>query len=167
MSDRILGLVSLAGSAVSVIGFAIALVQLSRTRKVADAARRSAFRTHSLLTRNVLLSELASSSSTLDGIKALILAERYEAAFVRVSDLMGYLNQLKTLPQDFEKEIGYPEILGNLHIIRGSLEKHLNDPRTPVQTLRILAFLNQISDEINSWIGQVKFSPQSSEADDT
>jgi hypothetical protein len=155
--SMILDILGIAGSLLSLIGVVVAIWQVVKTRNAAEAATKAAREAHLSIRRNLLLSDVTSASVALEGMKALVKAERYEAALVRVTDLMGNLNQLKTLPIAEAAPLQFSEVLLELHVIRDLLERRTMNADVRVDPIKVFKALSQISDELNTWIGTVKY----------
>lgn len=157
MNPMVIDLAGLAGSILSFCGVIVAIWQVVKTRRAAEAANRAAHEAHGRLTRNLLLSDIATSSSLLETMKAHVRSGRYEAALVRVSDLMNHLNQLKGLPPTGGVELNFSEMLTNLHVLRDLLERKNADSAVKFDQVRVVNVLSDLSDELNGWIGSAKY----------
>jgi hypothetical protein len=145
--------------AIASIGIGIYQIYLvGRVKKVAEAAKESADRTQTLITKNLLLSEVSTSTRTLEEVKFLVRSERYEAALLRVSDLTSQLIQIQQMLSGSNQslEIDFEQILSVMLGIRDNFEKKGFDSAFEIQGAIINSQLAVVSDELNKWIGKVK-----------
>ena len=58
----------------------------------------------------------------------------------------------ETIPIDLQP------FIGQLSIIRSSLEKHINNTKFSIDCLKTIKELSQISDGLNDWMGRLKYT---------
>ena len=160
MPPRLLDYLTLTGTLLSVIGVAIALFQLSRTRRAAEAAQEAASASRQAFARALLGSDVARCAGMIEEIKTLIRLNRLESTRLRVSDLMNLLLQLRQIP---ESRFNFQPVLVQLGVLRDLLEAKLTDEQSRFEASRALKTLAQISDEVNGWLGHVRFAEQGDE----
>jgi hypothetical protein len=159
--------IAAAGSVLSLIGVAIAIWQIRKTLRVAEAAQRAAEETQRAITRSVLLTDLSTCTTALEELKALIRGKRVEAALLRVTDLNTQLTQLQSLHGASPSEpLDFAQILTQLSILRELLERKLNEEKVVVNPVQVNTVLSSISDQLNSWIGKQKYLGSRGESDD-
>lgn len=151
---------SLIGSAASVIGVCVAIWQIRRVLRTAQAAELAARMTQRAVQRDVLLADLSSCSRTLDEVRAHVRTERIEAALLRVSDVVSQLAQLRRLIQRRPENKGIlREALTQLQVLRDQLERVLAASGSakfePAQANKVLSV---VSDDLNSMIGDIRYS---------
>lgn len=151
--------ISTAGSILSFIGVLIALFQLRRTRASADAAKTAAELASKVLQNNLSMIEVSGCINEIEEAKALVRNGRFEAALLRVTDLIGKVTQLKSMPipKGMSNISGITSDLSHLGIIRDLLEQKIEDKNTKISTARVNNILSTIADELNVWIGENKY----------
>lgn len=158
MSSDLVNWISIIGSFLSLIGVIIALVQISKTRRAAEAAKVASIQTQSVISRNLLLSDVSICARNIEEIKYFARNEKYESALIRVTDLVSQLIQLReTLESSNQShQIEFEERLSQLVFIRVNFEKKLNKNSVKINTVQVNSQLSEISDELNKLIGKVK-----------
>ena len=152
--------ISALGSFLSLIGVLVALQQIGKVRSAAESAKVASEFASLNLQRNMAMIDISGCINEIEEIKVLIRGNRYESSLLRVSDLIGKIIQLKTMP----KTDGVCEIkeinqkLAQLGVLRDLLEKKLHKPDTAFNPSKINSILSSIADELHAWIGENKFS---------
>lgn len=152
--------ISAVGSFLSLIGVLVALHQIGKVRSAAESAQEASETTSTSLQKNMAMIDISSCITVIEEIKVLIRGDRYEAALLRVSDLVGKIIQLKTMP----KSEGVSEIkkvssmLAQLGVLRDLLEKKLHESDTEINPSKVNGILSSIADELHAWIGENKFA---------
>jgi uncharacterized membrane protein YgaE (UPF0421/DUF939 family) len=85
-----------AGFIVSVVGFSIALVQIRRSRKAAEAAEQAVIETRGTLARNLTINDLARASQQLQQMKDLHLERQWRRALDRYYDIRVMLSNVRS-----------------------------------------------------------------------
>jgi hypothetical protein len=93
----------------------------------------------------------------LDEVRTLVRASRFEPALLRISDLSNLLLQLRQIP---DTPFQFRPVLVQLSVVRGLLEAKVTDEDYEIEPTRILRTLSTISDDVNGWLGQVRFVGQ-------
>lgn len=164
--QQILNVISVAGSALSLIGVWITLLQIRKTRRAAEAAEKASQRAQQAIARNVLLVDVTGCVSQLDAIKTMIRAKRFDAALLRVCDLSAALSQLRKVgASEPTRQLPYKKALTQLGILSDLLEERLQDDQTAVNPVQINSVLSDISSSLNSWIGSAKYLPSEESLD--
>lgn len=155
MSNDFVNWLSVLGSIASLIGLPIAIWQIRKTRRVAEAARDASNRTQKIISRNLLLSDVKTCIKNLEEIQSFVRFDRYESAQIRTSDLVSYLYQIQQRTKDSEQalEIEYEEMLSQLSIIREEFERKVNKSSARINNVQINTQLSLISDDLNKLIG--------------
>jgi hypothetical protein len=151
--------IGVAGLATGIAGFSFTIWQLLKTQKAAVAAEKAAQETQSSLQNNVMLVDISTCLGTIEEIKTSVRSGRYEAALLRVTDLISQLIQVRQL-SDFSKLVGnnIQSVVSQLSILRNTLEASSRDPEKTLDATKINKKLSDISDCLNGWIGVCKYS---------
>jgi uncharacterized protein with PQ loop repeat len=159
-------LATILGTYFSVIGVIIALYQLSKIRKSADAAKLASMEAYATITKNVFMIDFASISRTIEEIKTLIRAEKHESALLRTNDVIIQLQQASSLPltQENSRALSLSQTISQLSILRELLEKKQRDP-TPIDVVFVNSVLSKIADKFNKIIGQTKYQIKGEQTD--
>ncbi|MCG8073277.1 MAG: hypothetical protein N0C86_14985 [Candidatus Thiodiazotropha taylori] len=147
------------GTLLTLVGIIIAVFQIRKTTRAAEAARVAAEITTSNIQLNVTLSDVSSCVNEVEEIKVLIRSMRYEAALLRVTDLSGRLIQLKNIPNNnnTNEQFKNKENLAQLSILRDLLERKLQDRNLEIKPSSVNKILSDISDDLHAWIGSNKY----------
>ena len=155
---KILDYITLFGTYFSLLGVGFAIYQLAKTRKAAEAASRASDSTKELISHNLLLADLSTGIQILEEIKLHIRHKRYEAALLRITDLIAELIQINsqnnTGPTDLEN---MSPMITQLTILREMLEKKLHKSENEIDVSLAYSVLSKISDELNARVGKQKF----------
>ncbi len=160
MSSEIVNWISITGSFLSLAGVIIAVWQIYKTRRVAEAAKDAALKTQEAISRNLLLSDVSTCAKNIEEIKYFTRNEKYESALIRLTDLVAQLRQLKETLENSNQphQIEFKENLSQLAIMRGNFEKKLTRDSVKINVVQVNSQLSEISDELNSLIGKVKLA---------
>jgi hypothetical protein len=155
-----LQVISLTGSVLSATGVYLAIEQLKKTQKAAEAARDASQAAERGIARNVLIADISVSGKMIDEIKAFLRSCKYELALVRVSDLTAIIIQLQHVGTvDAAKpDHRAREALTSLSVLRDLLEEKLYDECVVIDTAKVNSELARISDRLGHWVGRRKFS---------
>jgi acetolactate synthase small subunit len=125
VGSEIVNLIGVIGSFLSLIGVIIAIWQILKTRRIAQAAKDASERTQKIISRNLLLSDVSTCTKNLEEIKTYVRIERYESSLIRVNDLISALVQIQQRLDAVEQNIPFEfeEMLSQLSIIRENFEK--------------------------------------------
>lgn len=151
------------GTLASLLGIGVALSQLNKTRKAAEAAKEAAGVATNAIKRNVALIDVTACINEIEALKTMIRTHRIESALLRVTDLSSKLIQLKNIltveSQDPIEEMS--KVLSQVRILKDVLERKLHDEETTSkQVFQMNKTLSDISDILNAWIGKRKYIPE-------
>lgn len=155
MNSEIVFWIGFLGSVASLIGFPVAIWQILKTQRIAQAAKDASDRTQKIISRNLLLTDVSTCTKNLEEIKTNVRTERYEASLIRVNDLISALVQIQQrldgtnqiIPFEFE------EMILQLSVIRDEFEKKVNKSSARINNTQINSKLSLISDDLNKLIG--------------
>lgn len=155
MSSEIVNWIGVIGSFLSLIGVIIAIWQIRKTRRIAQAAKDASERTQKIISRNLLLSDVSTCTKNLEEIKTYVRIERYESSLIRVNDLISALVQIQQRLDAVEQNIPFEfeEMLSQLSIIRENFEKKVKRKSAKIDSIQINSQLSLISDDLNKLIG--------------
>ena len=149
---------SVGGTILSLLGLAVAIFQIVKTRRAAEAAKLAAQQAQQSIARTVFLVDVTNCAAQLDEIKALLRARRYEAALLRVTDVTAAVTQLRGMTRTHAKQpLNFKQALTQLGILRDLLELRLHEENTPINPVKINEILSGIADSLNRWIGSNKY----------
>jgi len=151
--------ISIAGSMLSFLGVLIAISQIRKTRRAAEAAQNATDKTQKLIARNVLLQDISACTTAIEEVKALIRSKRYEASLLRVTDLNTQLIRLRYLKSNDAglADIPFQEIVTQMSMLREMLEQSLNQKTSDLRPAHVNGILSRISDQLNAWIGKNRY----------
>ena len=155
MNSEIVNLIGVIGSFLSLIGVIIAIWQILKTRRIAQAAKDASDRTQKIISRNLLLSDVSTCTKNLEEIKTYVRIERYESSLIRINDLISALVQIQQRLDVIEQKIPFEfeEMLSQLSIIRENFEKKVNRKSAKIDNVQINSQPSLISDDLNKLIG--------------
>jgi hypothetical protein len=155
MINDIIYWLSVLGSIASLVGLPIAIWQIRKTRRVAEAARDASDRTQKTISQNLLLSNIHTCIKNLEEIQSFVRYERYESAQIRAYDLISYLYQIQQRTKNSQQtlEIEYEEMLSELSIIREEFERKVNKSSARINNVQINTRLSEISDSLHKLVG--------------
>ena len=107
------------------LGVGFAIYQVVKTKKAATAARDAADKASRALKGSLVLSDLSKFSNSIEVMKGYIRSHRNEAALLRVHDVISELIHIRRATQDTHKETEIRQIITDLTIIRGRLERQV------------------------------------------
>jgi hypothetical protein len=155
MINDIIYWLSVLGSIASLVGLPIAIWQIRKTRRVAEAARDASDRTQKTISQNLLLSNIHTCIKNLEEIQSFVRYERYESAQIRAYDLISYLYQIQQRTKNSQQtlEIEYEEMLSELSIIREEFERKVNKSSARINNVQINTRLSEISNSLHKLVG--------------
>ena len=155
MNSEFVNWISVLGSLASLIGLPIAIWQIRKTRRVAEAAREASNQTQKTISNNLLIADVSTCTRNLEEIKSFVRIERYESALIRTTDLMSYLIQIQQRTRESKQKlpIEFEEMLSQLSIIREEFEKKVIKTSARINKVQINLQLALISDDLNKLIG--------------
>lgn len=158
MNSDIVNWISIIGSFLSLIGVIIALVQISKTRRAAEAAKNASIQTQKAISRNLLISDISICLKHNEEVIFCLRDEKYELALVRINDLISQLNQIQESVEisNQNSQINLQEILFELTKIRNKFREKLGDSSVIVNKARFNNKLDIVSDNLNNLIGKTK-----------
>ena len=155
MSSELVNWISIIGSFLSLIGVIIALVQISKTRRAAEAAKDASLQTQNAISRNLLLSDVSTCVKHIEELKSFVRSEKYELALLRVNDLISQLSQIR--------ERNFEDAILKLSNIRKDFERKIAKSSAKIKTAEVISQLAFISDDFNKLIGETKIAVQRGE----
>lgn len=155
-----MNIIAIAGLVFTVAGFAVSIILILKTRKIAEAARNAAMEAQNNIRRNVMLSDISSCEKTVNEVKTFIRDKKYESGLIRTSDLISQLIRLRSFAQrSLESEEGeFQDSISQLAIIRDLLERKMIDGAKEIDRKTINTKLSVIADRLNNWIGRSKYT---------
>lgn len=152
--------ISALGSFLSFVGVLVALHQIGKIKKSAEAARIAAEISTTSIQKNMTMIDVSGCINEIEEIKVLIRNDRNESALLRLSDLIGKLIQIKAMPEtdSFTPIKDIKNMLAQLGVLRDLLEKTLQKNTAPINSSRANRILSSIADELHVWIGAHKYS---------
>ena len=148
MSSELVNWISIIGSLLSLIGVIIALVQISKTRRAAEAAKDAALQTQKDISHNLSISDVSTCLKHLEEIKSFARYEKYEAAQIRSGDLISQLIQIQEILSSSNQahQIEFDKIISQLSQLRSKFEKKLADSSVKIDNTAVNEQLSLISD---------------------
>jgi len=158
MSDEFIKWIGVLGSLASLVGLPIAIWQIYKTRRAAEAAETASLQTQKSILRNLLLSDVSICIKHIEEIKSSARNEKYELSLTRVNDLISQLIQIQEVLKGSNQiyQIDFDEALLKLAGIRKDFERKLIKDSVKVSIARINNQLGIISDSLNKLIGETK-----------
>ena len=165
MNDESVKWIGVIGSVASLIGLPVAIWQIYKTRRAAEAATNAALQTQRTISRNLLLSDVSTCTRNLEEIKSFVRDEKYESALIRATDLTSQLIQIQEVLKSSNQayQIEFEETLSQLSIIRESFEKKLAKSSAKIDGVQINSKLAKVSDDLNKLIGETKIAVKKGE----
>ena len=160
MSSELVNWISIIGSFLSLIGVIIALVQIIKTRRVAEAAKDASLQTQKAISRNLLLSDVLNCVKHIDEIRLYLRGENYELAQVRANDLNSQLIQINAVVNASNQitQVELEELFIEVSKIRLDLRKRIEGNKAKINVVKINAQLDLVSDNLNKLIGEIKIA---------
>lgn len=158
VNDEFVKWIGVIGSVASLIGLPVAIWQIYKTRRAAEAATNAALQTQRTISRNFLVFNISTCIKHTEEIKFYLLNEKYELATVRSNDLISQLIQIQEVLKvsDQAHQIDFLEILSELTSIRNNFGKKLIGSSVKISKIRIISQLDIVSDNLNKLIGETK-----------
>jgi len=165
VNDESVKWIGVIGSVASLIGLPVAIWQIYKTRRAAEAATNAALQTQRTISRNLLLSDVSTCTRNLEEIKSFVRDEKYESALIRATDLTSQLIQIQEVLKSSNQayQIEFEETLSQLSIIRESFEKKLAKSSAKIDGVQINSKLAKVSDDLNKLIGETKIAVKKGE----
>lgn len=163
LSQGVRDVLSVAGVAVTTIGFIIAIVQLWRLASTAEAAAKAAQGAKQEISRYDVARDVEAAIRTAEHLKALIRNDNFEEAVWRLGDLRAKINALRTAPQlrgasRDDEAVDFQGHLVNLQTLEDTLANNirgLNGDWAPDNARRVLTSL---SDDLGREAGKLRFA---------
>lgn len=149
---------SIVSLVLTVAGFSLAIWQIVKTRRAAQAATAAASAARDEIKKNVMLTDVVLCDKLLDEIRLHLRHQKIELALLRTTDLSAQLIQLRNIYAPSPPEINFQGILTQLSILRTTLEAKVYSPDQPINTAQINNKLAHISATLNDCIGKQRFS---------
>ncbi len=165
MSDEFVKWIGVLGSVASLVGLPIAIWQIYKTRRAAEAAEDASLQTQKSILRNLLLSDVSICIKHIEEIKSSARNEKYELSLTRVSDLISQLIQIQEVLKGSSQihQIDFDKALLKLVVIRKDFERKLVKDSGKINTVRNNNQLDLISDSLNKLIGETKIGIRTGE----
>ena len=146
------------GSVASLVGLPIAIWQIYKTRRAAEAAEVASLQTQKSILRNLLLFDVSICIKHIEEIKSSARNEKYELSLTRVNDLISQLIKIQEVLKGSNQGIqsDFDESLIKLSNIRNDFEKKLSKSSVKINTVRVNSQLDLISDSLNKLMGETK-----------
>ncbi len=157
MIDNLYWWLSILGSLASLIGFPVALWQIYKTRRIAEAAKDASIQTQKAISRNLLLSDISICVRHIQETKSFISNEEYKLAQI-LNDLTAHLIQIQEIlkSSNQQHQIDFQNIFSELKKIRNRIGKKLTENSVKINKAQINSRLDIISDGLNKIIGEIK-----------
>jgi len=137
--------ITIGGFLLSLLGLAFVILQIRRTRQVAEAARSAALNTRIDLQKNVLLAEISGCIRLIEQVKSYTREGNFEGALLRITDLRTQLCELRNINGQTEasKQIPFKDILTQLFIISDEFENRVQNSEYELVTTKINKILTK------------------------
>ncbi len=155
MNDEFVKWIGIIGSVASLIGLPVAIWQIYKTRRAAEAAREASLQTQKVISRNLFISDVSTCVKHIEELKTFVRNENYQLALVRINDLVSQLMQIQ--------ETNFEETIEKLSKIRNDFERKLEKSSAKIKIAEVNSQLALISDDFNKLIGETKFTIQKGE----
>lgn len=158
VNDEFVKWIGVIGSVASLIGLPVAIWQIYKTRRAAEAATSALLQTQKTISRNLLRSDILNCTRNTEEIKSFVRSGKYESALIRVEDLISLLSQIQEISRSSDQtiHIEFKEMLSQLSIIRKDFEKKLIKSSARMDVVQINSRLSEIADDLNKMIGETK-----------
>ncbi len=142
----------------SLIGLPVAIWQIRKTRKVAEAAKDASLATQKAISRNILLSDVSNCMKYIEEIRLYLSSEDYVSAQLRTSDLNSQLIQIQEvlITSNQSYQIDFEEIFQLIKRIRSDFRKKIEGKFVKINSIRVNNQLDVISDSLNKLLGKNK-----------
>jgi len=143
---------------VTVVGVALTMWQVIKTRKAADAAAASAKKTKEDLNKNFLISDLSTALATIEEITFLNRQEKWEIVLDRYSRLRGLLVNIKTQGLGFisDDKRSLQDAIVQVRVIEEAIEESIVNKTMRFDRIKYNKILSEIADNLNSIVGKEK-----------
>lgn len=157
MDSELANLISVIGSILSLIGVGIAVWQILKTRRLAEATKDASEQTQKAISKNFLIYDVKTCLKNLDEIQTFVRIEKFESAQLRTIDLIAYLYQIEQRIEGTEQKIPFEfeEMFSQLTIIREEFEKKVIKTSARIDSVRINTQLSGVSDSLNKLISNI------------
>ncbi|MGC2238437.1 MAG: hypothetical protein WA584_19945 [Pyrinomonadaceae bacterium] len=158
MNSELVNWISIVGSFLSLLGVIIALIQISKTRRAAEAAKDASLQTQKAISRNLLISDVSNSIKHIEETRLYVRGENFELALVRVNDFNSNLIQMQKVLEGSTQihQIDFIKIHREIKKIRIDLRNTIEGNTKALNRVRINNQLDFISDNLNKLIGETK-----------
>lgn len=155
MTNEVANWITVIGSLLSLVGVCIAIWQILKTRRIAQAAKDASDQTQRIISRNLLIYDVKTCLKNLDEIQSFVRIEKFESARLRTSDLIGYLYQIEQRLEGAKQEVPFEfeEMFSQMIIIREEFEKKVIKTSARINSIQINTQLSKVSDDLNKLIG--------------
>lgn len=145
------------GTILTLVGLAIAIIQIRKTTRSAEAAKTAAEAARAGMRANVILADLGQCTAIVDELRVLVQANRYDAALLRAQDLTKSLIQLREIFRQHGRTYDFRPIVTDAGIVRGLIGRKLRDGRTRFDREDVLRTLAEWSDELHGLVGEATY----------
>lgn len=155
MDGELANWISVIGSILSLIGVGIAVWQIWKTRRIAEAAKDASEQTQKAISKNFLIYDVKTCLKNLDEIQSFVRIEKFESAQIRTIDLISSLYQIEQRIEGTEQKFPFEfeEMFSQLVIIREEFERKVIKNSARIDSVRINTQLSKVSDDLNKLIG--------------
>jgi hypothetical protein len=158
LGAHILAWATLIGTGLSLLGVGIAISQIRRTAKAAEAAELAAREARAAFSSNVLLTDLAGCVRSIEEIKAHLRAARFESALLRLTDTRTLLIQMRSMVNSAELRGTIQHVITQLAILRDLLEGTQNPMGVNIDRLEAMRSLGRCFRSANRLAGTSEIS---------
>ena len=153
-------LVSILGLVVSVGGFSIAIAQIVRSRKAAEAAEHAALETREGLSKNLTIADLVRASERIEELKRLHRENQWALAISRYQDVRLMLRDVRAQHPKLtrEQQRGIQNIITEFVDIESEVNGAIAGGRQPTETERIDIALLRAQSVLNELASDLKQS---------
>ncbi len=147
------------GALISLAGFIVTVILILKTRKSADAAKDAAKEAQNILTKNVMLADMATCIEIIQQVKAFLLSSRYDAASIRLQEFQSKLSELRNLEKITNPlpKKSFQAIFSNVFIMNDELEAKIRNNNYSIDAERINRTLSKIVVMLQDWLGKGKY----------
>jgi len=141
----VVDVMAMIGVAATFLALIIAIIQIRRTTKTAEAARNAAISTRTDLAENLRLSDLTSAVRRISEIKHSLKAGQYQVASLRLDDLRELLVQVGASHDPSAGEI-FGKALSKVSSLQKALDGRGDDSIEPFDLVKANSWLVEVSD---------------------
>jgi len=144
----------------SLLGFAIVLLQIRKTRHAAEASRIAADKALRAISEIDTISDLASLKERLKVLQVSIRWSRFEVAYHEAQSLREGFHQLRNRSgfETDESLIHLQAIVTFLSKLQDNLERKMDDGSYQLPLRAISAKLSEHATELSGWMEQKRFA---------